>query len=63
MTESAPTAETYRNQAAKLRDEAKDMWSDQNRAYLRSFADNYDYLATSIEKTAAAHNIQLSHRP
>ena len=52
MTESAPTAKSYRDYAARLRLLAKDTAGSENRAYLRSFADNYDNLATSIEHAA-----------
>jgi len=49
MTESAPTAKNYRDYAVKLRQAANDM-GPENRAYLLSFADNYDNMATAIER-------------
>jgi len=52
MTESAPTAKSYRDYAVTLRQAANDVASHENRAYLRSFADNYDTLAASIENAA-----------
>jgi len=52
MTESAPTAKSYRDYAVTLREAANDVASHENRAYLRSFADNYDNIAASIENAA-----------
>ena len=53
MTESAPTAKNYRAYAVRLRQEANDMIGPDNQAFLRSFADNYDSMATSIESATA----------
>ena len=58
MTTSARTAKSYRDYAAKLRQEANSMVGPENRAYLRSFADNYDNLAISLENAATARKIQ-----
>jgi hypothetical protein len=52
MTESAPTAKSYRDYAVTLREVANDVASHENRAYLRSFADNYDNIAATIENAA-----------
>ena len=53
MTESAPTAKSYRDYAVTLRQAANDVASHENRAYLRSFADNYT--ARKMQKAFGDH--------
>lgn len=62
MAERAPTAKSYRDYAVTLRQVANDVASHDNRAYLRSFADNYDNLAASIENAATETALQNCRR-